>query len=151
GGRVIELTETEYMVRGKGYLRSISDLENLVVKAHEGMPVLLRHVARVELAPNERRGITELNGEGEAVSGIAIARYGENALNVIRDIEAKIDELKPGLPEGVTIQSVYDRSELIQRAIATLNEVLIEQVIIVALVCAIFLMHVRSALVAIIM
>ncbi|SFM81649.1 efflux RND transporter permease subunit [Nitrosomonas communis] len=151
GGRVIELTETEYMVRGKGYLRSISDLENLVVKAHEGMPVLLRNVARVELAPNERRGITELNGEGEAVSGIAIARYGENALNVIRDIEAKIDELKPGLPEGVTIQSVYDRSELIQHAIATLSEVLIEQVIIVALVCAVFLMHVRSALVAIIM
>ncbi|MDV6344692.1 CusA/CzcA family heavy metal efflux RND transporter [Nitrosomonas sp. Is37] len=150
GGRVIELTETEYMVRGKGYLRSISDLENLVVKAHEGMPVLLRNVARVELAPNERRGITELNGEGEAVSGIAIARYGENALNVIRDIEAKIDELKPGLPEGVTIQSIYDRSELIQRAIATLNEVLIEQMIIVALVCAVFLMHVRSALVAII-
>ncbi|SDY41429.1 efflux RND transporter permease subunit [Nitrosomonas sp. Nm33] len=150
GGRVIELTETEYMVRGKGYLRSISDLENLVVKAHEGMPVLLRNVARVELAPNERRGITELNGEGEAVSGIAIARYGENALNVIRDIEAKIDDLKPGLPEGVTIQSVYDRSELIERAIATLDEVLIEQVIIVALVCAVFLMHVRSALVAII-
>ncbi len=151
GGRVIELTETEYMVRGRGYLRSISDLQHLVVKAHEGKPVLLRDVARVELAPAERRGITELNGEGETVSGIAIARYGENALDVIRNIETKIDELKPGLPEGVTIEPVYDRSELVERAIATLSEVLIEQVIIVALVSAIFLMHVRSALVAIIM
>ncbi|MDT8364333.1 MAG: CusA/CzcA family heavy metal efflux RND transporter [Nitrosomonas sp.] len=151
GGRVIELTETEYMVRGRGYLRSISDLQHLVVKAHEGKPVLLRDVARVELAPTERRGITELNGEGEAVSGIAIARYGENALDVIRNIETKIDELKPGLPEGVTIEPVYDRSELIERAITTLSEVMIEQVIIVALVSAIFLMHVRSALVAIIM
>lgn len=151
GGRVIELTETEYMVRGKGYLRGISDLEHLVVKAHEGIPVLLRDVARIELAPNERRGIAELNGEGEAVSGIVIARYGENALDVIRNVEAKLDKMKPGLPEGIEIQPVYDRSGLIERAIATLSEVLVEQVIIVALVSAIFLMHVRSALVAIIM
>lgn len=151
GGRVIELTETEYMVRGRGYLRGISDIENLVVKAHEEMPVLLRNIARVELAPDERRGITELNGEGEVVSGIAVARYGENALDVIHNIEAKIEELKPGLPQDVMIEPVYDRSELIEHAIETLNEVLIEQVIIVALVCAVFLMHVRSALVAIIM
>ena len=151
GGRVIELTETEYMVRGKGYLRGISDLENLVVKAHEGMPVLLRHIARVELVPDERRGITELNGEGEVVSGIAVARHGENALNVTHNLEKKIDEIASGLPEGVSIQPVYNRSELIHRAIATLNEVFIEQIIIVALVCAVFLMHVRSALVAIIM
>ncbi|PXW84976.1 MULTISPECIES: efflux RND transporter permease subunit [Nitrosomonas] len=151
GGRVIELTETEYMVRGKGYLRGISDLENLVVKAHEGMPVLLRHVARVELVPDERRGITELNGEGEVVSGIAVARHGENALNVTHNLEKKIDEIASGLPEGVSIQPVYNRSELIHRAIATLNEVFVEQVIIVALVCVVFLMHVRSALVAIIM
>ncbi len=151
GGRVIELAETEYMVRGKGYLRSIGDLEKLVVKAHEGMPVLLRDIARVELAPDERRGITELNGEGEIVSGIAVARYGENALDVIHAIEAKIDEIKPGLPEGVEIQAVYNRSELIERAVATLSEVLIEQIIIVALVCVAFLMHVRSAMVAIIM
>lgn len=151
GGRVIELTETEYMVRGRGYLRGISDLEHLVVKAHVGKPVLLRDIARIELAPNERRGITEFNGEGEAVSGIVVARYGENALDVIHNIETKIDQLKPGLPEGVTIEPVYDRSELIERAIATLSEVLIEQVIIVALVSALFLMHVRSALVAIIM
>lgn len=151
GGRVIELTETEYMVRGKGYLRGISDLENLVVKAHEGMPVLLRHIARVELVPDERRGITELNGEGEVVSGIAVARHGENALNVTHNLEKKIDEIASGLPEDVSIQPVYNRSELIHRAIATLNEVFIEQIIIVALVCAVFLMHVRSALVAIIM
>ncbi|MEK6735213.1 MAG: CusA/CzcA family heavy metal efflux RND transporter, partial [Pseudomonadota bacterium] len=151
GGRVIELTETEYMVRGKGYLRGISDLENLVVKAHEGMPVLLSHVARVELVPDERRGITEFNGEGEVVSGIAVARHGENALNVTHNLEEKIDEIASGLPEGVSIQPVYNRSELIHRAIATLNEVFIEQIIIVALVCAVFLMHVRSALVAIIM
>ncbi|HRB22019.1 MAG TPA: efflux RND transporter permease subunit, partial [Nitrosomonas sp.] len=151
GGRVIELTETEYMVRGKGYLRGISDLENLVVKAHEGMPVLLSHVARVELVPDERRGITEFNGEGEVVSGIAVARHGENALNVTHNLEKKIDEIAPGLPEGVSIQPVYNRSELIHRAIATLNEVFIEQIIIVALVCVVFLMHVRSALVAIIM
>lgn len=151
GGRVIELAETEYMVRGRGYLKSISDLENLVVRAHIGMPVLLRDIARVELVPGERRGITELNGEGEAVSGIAVARYGENALDVIHDLEAKIDQIKSGLPQDVSVESVYDRSELIHRAIATLREVFIEQIIIVALVCAVFLMHVRSALVAIIM
>ncbi|MBP6057653.1 MAG: efflux RND transporter permease subunit [Nitrosomonas sp.] len=151
GGRVIELAETEYMVRGHGYLGSISDLENLVVRAHAGMPVLLRDIARVELVPSERRGITELNGEGEAVSGIAVARYGENALDVIHDLEAKIDQIKSGLPQDVSVESVYNRSELIHRAIATLKEVFIEQIVIVALVCAIFLMHARSALVAIIM
>ena len=151
GGRVIELAETEYMVRGRGYLKSISDLENLVVRAHIGKPVLLRDVARVELVPGERRGITELNGEGEAVSGIAVARYGENALDVIHDLETKIDQIKSGLPRSVSVESVYNRSELIHRAIATLREVFIEQIAIVALVCAIFLMHARSALVAIIM
>ncbi|PSJ17678.1 efflux RND transporter permease subunit [Nitrosomonas supralitoralis] len=151
GGRVIELAETEYMVRGRGYLRGISDLENLVVRAHIGMPVLLRDIARVELVPGERRGITELNGEGEAVSGIAVARYGENALDVIHDLEAKIDQIKSGLPQDVSVKSVYNRSELIHRAIATLKEIFIEQIIIIALVCAVFLMHVRSALVAIIM
>ncbi|MDP1786522.1 efflux RND transporter permease subunit, partial [Nitrosomonas sp.] len=151
GGRVIELAETEYMVRGRGYLRGISDLENLVVRAHIGKPVLLRDIARVELVPGERRGITELNGEGEAVSGIAVARYGENALDVIHNLEAKIDQIRSGLPADVSITSVYNRSELIHRAITTLKEVFIEQIVIVALVCAIFLMHARSALVAIIM
>ena len=151
GGRVIELAETEYMVRGRGYLRNSSDLENLVVRAHIGKPVLLRDVARVELVPGERRGITELNGEGEAVSGVAVARYGENALDVIHDLEKKIGQIKSGLPQGVSVESVYNRSELIHRAIATLQEVFIEQIAIVALVCAVFLMHARSALVAIIM
>ena len=151
GGRVIELAETEYMVRGRGYLNSPDDLENLVVRAHVGKPVLLRDVARVELVPGERRGIAELNGEGEAVSGIAVARYGENALEVIHDLEAKIDQVKTGLPQDVTVTPVYNRADLIHRAIATLQEVFIEQIIIVALVCALFLMHVRSALVAIIM
>ncbi|MDP3663596.1 MAG: CusA/CzcA family heavy metal efflux RND transporter [Nitrosomonas sp.] len=151
GGRTIELAETEYMLRGRGYLRGISDLENLVVRAHIGKPVLLRDIARVELIPGERRGITELNGEGEAVSGIAVARYGENALDVIHALEAKIDEIKSGLPQDVSIESIYNRSELIHRAITTLKEVFIEQIVIVALVCVVFLMHVRSALVAIIM
>jgi Cu(I)/Ag(I) efflux system membrane protein CusA/SilA len=151
GGRVIELAETEYMVRGRGYLKSISDLENLVVRAHIGKPVLLRDVARVELVPGERRGITELNGEGEAVSGVAVARYGENALDVIHDLEAKIGQIQSGLPQDVAVTSVYNRAELIHRAIATLKEVFIEQIAIVALVCAVFLMHARSALVAIIM
>ena len=151
GGRVIELAETEYMVRGRGYLRGINDLENLVVRVHAGMPVLLRDIARVELIPSERRGVTELNGEGESVSGIAVARYGENALDVIHALEAKIDEIKSGLPADVSIESIYNRSELIHRAITTLKEVFIEQIVIVALVCVVFLMHVRSALVAIIM
>jgi len=151
GGRVVEMAETEYMVRGKGYLRGKSDLETLVVKSEKGTPVLIRDIARVELTPDERRGLTELNGEGEVVSGIAMARYGANALEVIHNLKAKIDEIGGGLPEGVTVQTVYDRSELIHRAIDTLKRTLIEEAIIVALVCIVFLMHVRSALVAILM
>ncbi|OGS91184.1 MAG: cation transporter, partial [Gallionellales bacterium GWA2_59_43] len=151
GGRVVEMAETEYMVRGKGYLNGKGDIENLVVKAERGTPVLLRDIARVELGPDERRGLAELNGEGEVVSGIAMARYGQNALEVIRNIKAKIAEITPGLPEGVSIQAVYDRSELIQRAIATLKTTLLEEGLIVALVCMVFLMHARSALVAIVM
>jgi len=151
GGRVVEMAETEYMVRGRGYLRGMSDIENLVVKADKGTPVLLRDIARVELGPDERRGLTELNGEGEVVSGIAMARYGQNALEVIQNIKNKIAEITPGLPEGVTIQTVYDRSDLIQRAINTLQRTLFEEGLIVALVCMVFLMHARSALVAIVM
>ena len=151
GGRVIEMAETEYMVRGKGYLRGKSDIENLVVKAERGTPVLLRDIARVELGPDERRGLAELNGEGEVVSGIAMARYGQNALEVIQNIKDKIAEITPGLPEGVSIQTVYDRSELIQRAISTLKTTLLEEGLIVAAVCMVFLMHARSALVAIVM
>jgi Cu(I)/Ag(I) efflux system membrane protein CusA/SilA len=151
GGRVVEMAETEFMVRGRGYLRGIPDLEQLVLKAEGGIPVLLKDVARVELGPDERRGIAELNGEGEVVAGIAMARYGQNALEVIDNIKTKIVEIASGLPEGVSIQPVYDRSDLIHRAIDNLKVTLIEESIIVALICILFLLHVRSALVAIIM
>ena len=149
GGRVVELAETEYMVRGMGYLRGANDIAELVLKSDRGTPVRIRDVARVELGPDERRGITELNGEGEVVSGIVMARYGENALDVIRSVKAKIDEIASGLPEGVRIETVYDRSELIHRAIDNLSWTLVEETAIVALVCIVFLVHVRSALVAI--
>jgi len=151
GGRVVELAETEYMVRGRGYLRGQADLERLVLKAEQGTPVLVRDVARVELVPDERRGVTELNGEGEAVSGIAIARYGQNALDVIGNLKARLKEITIGLPPGVSVQAVYDRSELIHRAIDNLRRTLVEESIVVAAVCAVFLLHVRSALVAILM
>ena len=151
GGRVVEMAETEYMVRGKGYLRGREDIEALVLKANGGTPVQIRDVARVELAPDERRGLTELDGEGEVVAGIAMARYGQNALEVIHNLKDKIAEIGPGLPEGVTVQTVYDRSELIHRAIETLKRTLIEESLIVALVCVVFLLHLRSALVAILM
>jgi len=152
GGRVVEMAETEYMVRGRGYLRGKADIELLALKASEGgAPVLIRDVARVELAPDERRGLAELNGEGEVVSGIAMSRYGQNALEVIHNIKAKVAEVAAGLPEGVSIQAVYDRSELIERAIATLKRTLVEESLIVAAVCVVFLMHLRSALVAMLM
>jgi Cu(I)/Ag(I) efflux system membrane protein CusA/SilA len=151
GGRVVEMAETEYMVRGKGYLRGKDDLETLVVKSEKGTPVLVRDIARVELAPDERRGLTELNGDGEVVSGIVMARYGQNALEVIHNLKEKISEVSTGLPEGVSIEAVYDRSDLIHRAIETLKHTLLEESLIVALVCVVFLLHVRSALVAILM
>ncbi len=151
GGRVVEMAETEYMVRGKGLLRGAADIEELVVKAAGGTPVRVRDIARVELAPDERRGLAELNGEGEVVSAIAMARYGQNALDVIQNLKSKIAEIAAGLPEGVSIVPVYDRSDLIHRAIDTLRNTLIEESLIVALVCVLFLLHVRSALVAIIM
>lgn len=151
GGRVVEMAETEYMVRGKGYLRGATDIENLVVKSQRGTPVLVRDIARVELVPDERRGIAELNGEGEVVSGIAMSRYGQNALEVIHNLKQKVEEISTGLPEGVSVQAVYDRSELIHRAIDTLKHTLIEESIIVAVVCVVFLLHFRSALVAILM
>ena len=149
GGRVVELAEKEFMVRGLGYLKGVADIESLVLKADGGTPVLVRDVARVELVPAGRRGITELNGEGEVASGIVMARFGQNALDVIANVKAKIEELKPGLPEGTEIVPVYDRAPLIERAIANLKWTLFEESLIVAAVCIIFLMHVRSALVAI--
>jgi len=151
GGRALEMAETEYMVRGRGCLRGAKDLESLVVKADKGTPVLIRDVARVELGPDERRGLTELDDEGEAVSAVVMSRYGQNALEVIHNVKARMQEIASGLPEGVTLETVYDRSELIHRAIETLKSTLIEESVIVALVCVVFLMHVRSALVAILM
>jgi len=150
GGRTIELAETEFVVRGRGYIKSLADLERIVVKSERGVPVLLRDVARVELAADERRGITEVNGEGEAVTGIVLQRFGENALSVIKNVKERLAEITPSLPQGVSVDAVYDRSELIYRAIETLKRTLIEESIIVAIVCVVFLLHVRSALVAII-
>ncbi len=152
GGRTIEMSETEYMVRGRGYLRNMADLGNVVLKADpsgSGTPVLLKDVARVELGPDERRGIAEMNGTGEVVGGIVIKRDGADALTTIGNIKSKLNELKPALPEGVSIQPVYDRSQLIDSAIHTLKHTLVEESLIVATVCVIFLLHVRSALVAI--
>ncbi|HEY5634231.1 MAG TPA: efflux RND transporter permease subunit [Burkholderiaceae bacterium] len=151
GGRVVEMAETEYMVRGKGYLRGVSDIENLVVKSDNGTPVLIRDIARVELGPDERRGLSELNGEGEVVSAVVVSRYGQNALEVIGNVKDRIAQIAVGLPAGVTIEPVYDRSDLIHRAIDTLKTTLLEESAVVALVCVVFLMHLRSALVAILM
>jgi Cu(I)/Ag(I) efflux system membrane protein CusA/SilA len=151
GGRTIEMAETEYVVRGRGYLRGTDDIGNVVLKMDGGTPVLVRDVARVELGPDERRGITELNGQGEVASGIAVQRDGENPLTVIKNVKRKIAEIAPSLPEGVSIQAVYDRSALIYRAIGTLTRTLFEESAIIALVCVVFLLHARSALVAIVM
>ena len=151
GGRVVEMTETEYVVRGRGYLRGMSDIEQIVLKADRGAPVLLKDVARVELGPDERRGVTELDGEGEVVSGIVLKRDGANALDVIENVKAKVAEISASLPDGVSIKAVYDRSDLIYRAIETLKRTLLEESLIVGLVCIVFLLHARSALVAILM
>ena len=151
GGRTVELSEFEFMVRGRGYLKSIADIENIVLKSDRGAALRLSDVARVELGPDERRGITELNGEGEVASGIILQRFGANALAVIEHAKERLAEVAASLPGGAEIVPVYDRSGLIERAIETLKGTLIEESIIVALVCVVFLLHLRSALVAIIM
>jgi Cu(I)/Ag(I) efflux system membrane protein CusA/SilA len=151
GGRTVELSEFEYVIHGKGYLKSINDLGNIVLKNEGGTPVLLRDVARVELGPDERRGIAELNGEGEVASGIVLQRFGVNALDVIENVKKRFKAIASSLPKSVEIVPVYDRSNLIYAAIDTLKRTLIEENIIVALVCIVFLLHVRSALVAITM
>ena len=151
GGRTLELAEHEFMVRGRGYLKGTQDLEKIVVKMDGGTPVLLKDIARVEIGPDERRGITELNGEGEVASGIALQRSGANALTVIDNVKQRLKEIASSLPEGTEVVPVYDRSELIHRAIATLKKTLFEESVVVALVCIVFLLHVRSALVAILM
>ncbi|MGE0480401.1 MAG: efflux RND transporter permease subunit [Phycisphaerae bacterium] len=174
GGRVLEMSETEYMVRGKGYLaqltpeqvrqaqrdgtplwraraaQGVADLKKVVIRANpDGTPVYLQDIASVQLGPDLRRGLAESDGEGEVVGGIVVMRFGENAFKVIHDVKRKIDELRPGLPPGVDIVTEYDRSALIQRSVDTLRVKLIEEMAVVAIVCVIFLLHVRSALVAI--
>src|SRR5947199_2486961 len=149
GGRSIELSGTEYMVRGRGYIRSIKDLEAVGVGMSGGTPITLGNVSQISVGPDMRRGLAELDGNGEVVGGVVIMRYGENALKVIERVKAKIKEIAPSLPSGVKLVTTYDRSDLIQRSIATLKEKLIEEIIIVSVVSLIFLFHVRSALVAI--
>ncbi|MDT8386782.1 MAG: efflux RND transporter permease subunit [Thiogranum sp.] len=148
GGSVIEMAEAEYMVRASGYIQSIDDLEQIPLGMDDnGTPILLRNIADIRLGPQMRRGIAELNGEGEVVGGIVIMRWGGNALQTIQAVKDKMAELQAGLPEGVEIVPTYDRSGLIERAIDTLTHRLIEEFIIVALVCAVFLFHLRSSLV----
>lgn len=151
GGRTIELSEFEFMVRGKGYLQGIRDIESIVLNTSAGVPLRLSDVARVELVPDERRGITELNGDGEVASGIVLQRDGANALTVIENAKESLAAVQSSLPAGTEILPVYDRSKLIEAAIETLKVTLIEESIVVALVTIAFLLHVRSALVAIIM
>ncbi|MEE9170278.1 MAG: efflux RND transporter permease subunit, partial [bacterium] len=151
GGRVIEMASTEFMLRGRGYVTSVEDLENIAVGVDgKGSPILIRNVANVHLGPEMRRGIAELDGKGEVVGGIVVMRYGENALKVIERVKEKIEEIRPSLPPGMQIVTAYDRSDLIHRAIDTLKEKLIEESLIVSLVTILFLFHFRSALVAII-
>lgn len=150
GGRLIEMAETEFMVRGLGYIKSIEDIELVPLGVdRNGTPILLKQVANVHLGPELRRGIAEWNGEGEIVGGIIVMRYQENALKVIHAVEEKLEELKRGLPEGVEIIPAYNRANLIERAIENLKDKLIEESIVVAFVCLIFLLHFRSAFVAI--
>ncbi len=151
GASVVEMAEAEYMVRASGYLQNKDDLANVPLGVNEnGTPLLLQDVADIQLGPQMRRGIAELNGEGEAVGGIVVMRFGENAQATIDGVKQKLEQLKKGLPEGVEIVTVYDRSGLIQSAIENLWQKLIEEFIVVALVCMIFLFHVRSSLVAIV-
>ncbi len=147
GGRVVEFAATEYFVRGRGYIKSVEDIELIPVKANtHGTPVYIRDIANVQLGPDIRRGIADLDGKGETVGGIVIMRYGENAFEVINRVKQKLEEIKPSLPEGVEIVTTYDRSDLIQRAITTLKEKILEEMIIVSLVIIVFLFHFRSAI-----
>ncbi len=151
GGKLIEMSETEYMVRGRGYIQGIEDLNEIPVGANaDGTPIRLQDIAHVHIGPELRRGLAELNGEGEVVGGIVIMRFGENALATIEGVRAKLKELSKGLPEGVEIVTTYDRGALIERAVSNLTEKLIEEFFVVSLVCIVFLMHARSALVAIV-
>src|SRR5438552_8244464 len=149
-GRVLEMAGTEYVIRGRGYLRSVDDIELISVGTDgRGTPILVRDIARVQIGPDQRRGIAELDGKGQTVGGIVVMRFGENALNVISRVKAKLEEVKASLPPGVRVVPTYDRSDLILTAIAVLREKLVEESIIVSLVAVVFLFHVRSAFVAI--
>ena len=150
GGRLVELAETEFMVRGLGYIRSVTDIEHIALGVDDkGTPIRVKDIATVQMGPELRRGLAEWNGEGEVVGGIVVMRYGENALKVIERVKQKIERLKPGLPEGVVIIPNYDRSALILRAVDHLEKKLIEEIAVVALVCLVFLLHFRSAFVAV--
>ncbi|MCW9053163.1 MAG: efflux RND transporter permease subunit, partial [Motiliproteus sp.] len=151
GGRLVEMAETEYMVRGLGYIKSTRDIEEISIGATpDGTPLRIKDIAQVQMGPELRRGVAELDGEGETVGGIVVMRYGENAQATIEQVKERLEELKPGLPAGVEIIPVYDRGDLIQRAVSNLVEKLIEESIVVSVVCILFLLHARSALVAII-
>ena len=151
GGRLVEMAETEYMVRGLGYIQSIDDLNSIPVSVDsDGTPIRLQDIAHVQIGPELRRGVVDLNGEGEVAGGVVIMRFGENALATIQAVRAKLEELKAGLPEGVEIIPVYDRGDLIERAVKSLNTSLMQELIIVSLVVILFLLHARSAFVAII-
>ena len=151
GGRVFETAETEFMVRGEGYIQGLDDVRQIALGVDaSGTPVTVEDVATVQFGPDIRRGLAELNGEGEVVGGIVVVRAGENVHQVVSRVKARLDELQPGLPAGVEVVPVYDRTVLIENSVATLRQKLIEEMAIVALVCAVFLLHVRSALVAVI-
>jgi len=147
GGRVLEISGTEHFVRGRGYVKRVADLENVVLDSREGTPIRIRDVGVVQVGPSERRGIAELDGQGQTVGGVVVMRSGENALDVIARVKARLQELQPSLPRGVEIVPTYDRSELIQASIHTLRRTLVEELVVVALVIAVFLLHVRSTLV----
>jgi len=151
GGRLIEMAESEFMVRALGYIKSLEDLENIPIGVDKkGTAIYVKDVANVHLGPELRRGLAELNGQGEVAGGVVVMRYRENALTTIASVRAKLDKLKAGLPAGVEIVPTYDRSTLILRAVDNLKDKLIEEFIVISLVCILFLMHARSALVAII-
>jgi Cu(I)/Ag(I) efflux system membrane protein CusA/SilA len=148
GGKLVEMGETEFMVRGLGYIKNIEDFYTIPLAVDKrGTPVFLRNIATINIGPELRRGIADNNGTGETVGGIVVMRYGENALQVIENVKIRLEQLKAGLPKGVRLKSVYDRSSLIIRAVNNLKKTLIEESIIVALVCIIFLLHIRSGIV----
>jgi Cu(I)/Ag(I) efflux system membrane protein CusA/SilA len=149
GGRLVELSGREYMVRGRGYVKGTGDLEKLVLKSESGTPITVKDVATVALGPEMRRGIADYNGQGDVVGGIVVMRQGENALNVIERVKAKLVELKPSLPQGVEVVTTYDRSDLIHRAIGTVTDKLVEEMIVVSLIILLFLWHVPSSIVPI--